>query len=296
MGRVTDTVGTVNTTLRTLLMLVLVGGAGYGGYKAYELYNEPREKLAEKDAELASARDSLKKASSDLLARQQEIESLNTELAEKAAEVERLEVAMRLLKVRRRLARLTVLDQRERAPAATADAAAKATASATNVVTRIEFVEVDEQGDPIGEAKQFNIVGDMVYVDYLQVTFDDKYIEEADLDRSTSIVLFHRLFGEHQEAVDGYLLDTVGTRPTAYSRGTEMSDFEQKIWDDFWLIANDSTRAAELGIFAAHGSAVSMRVKPGTAYEIELRSTGTMTMKPVETREAEAPAASGSSE
>jgi hypothetical protein len=130
----------------------------------------------------------------------------------------------------------------------------------------------------------------MVYVDYLQVTFDDKFVEEADLDRSTSIVLFHRLFGEYQEAVDGYQLDTVGTRPTAYSRGTQMSDFERKIWDDFWLIANDSQRAAELGIFAAHGSAVSMRVKPGMTYEIELRSTGTMTMKPVGTEPAETPA------
>jgi hypothetical protein len=298
MGRVSDTVGTVNTTLRTMLMLVLVGGAGYGGYKAYEFYNEPRQKLADKDAELASVRDSLKKASTDLLARQQEIESLNTELAAKAAEVERLEVAMRLLKVRRRLARLTVLDQRERPQTEAVAAVAEQPESTptTNVVTRIEFVEVDEKGDPIGEAKQFSIVGDMVYVDYLQVTFDDKYVEEADLDRSTSIVLFHRLFGEHQEAVDGYLLDTVGTRPTAYSRGTEMSDFERKIWDDFWLIANDSSRAAELGIFAAHGSAVSMRVKPEMTYEIELRSTGTMTMKPVEAKAADTPAPSDTSE
>jgi hypothetical protein len=240
-------------------------------------------------AELDSVRESLKKASTDLLARQQEIESLNKDVAAKTAEIERLEVAMRLLKVRRRLARLTVLDQRER-PQSESQAEPADGGSSTNVVTRVEFVEVSENGDPIGEAKQFNIAGDMVYVDYLQVTFDDKFVEEADLDRSTSIVLFHRLFGEYQEAVDGYQLDTVGTRPTAYSRGTQMSDFERKIWDDFWLIANDSQRAAELGIFAAHGSAVSMRVKPGMTYEIELRSTGTMTMKPVGTEPAETPA------
>jgi hypothetical protein len=74
-----------------------------------------------------------------------------------------------------------------------------------------------------------------------------------------------------------------------------MSDFERKIWNDFWLIANDNSRAAELGIFAAHGSAVSMRVKPGMSYQIELRSTGTMTMKPVETKAPEVvtPADSG---
>jgi uncharacterized coiled-coil protein SlyX len=293
MGRVNDTVGTVNTTLRTLLLLVLVGGAGYGGYKAYEVYNEPRQQLADKEAELHSARDSLQKANNDLAARQQQIEELNASLAEKAAQVERLEVAMRLLKVRRRLARLTVLDQRERAPAdngATAEASAEAAESPNNLVTRIEFVEVNEKGDPIGEAKQFDIVGDMVYIDYQQVTFDDKYVEQADLDRSTSIVLFHRVFGEYQEAVEGFQLDTVGTRPTAYARGTQMSDFEKSIWNDFWLIANDSQRAADLGIYAAHGSAISMRVRPQTTYEIELRSTGTMTMRPVVTPPAAAPA------
>jgi len=291
MGRVNDTVGTVNSTLRTLLMLVLVGGAGVGGYKAYELYNEPRKQLADKQAELESTTGRLKKANDDLAARQKEITDLNTQLAEKVAEVERLDVAMRFLKVRSRLARLTVLDQRELPPTEAAEVAAQTESdSPTNLITRIEFVEVNENGEPIGPGKQFNIVGDMVYVDYLRVTFDDKYIEENDLDRSTAIALFQRIFGEHQEAVDGFQLDTVGTRPTAYARGTEMSDYERRIWNDFWLIANDKQRAAEMGIHAAHGSAVSMRVRPNMTYEIELRSTGDMTIRPVDAKPAAAPA------
>lgn len=289
MGRVNDTVSNVNTTLRTLLMLVLVGGAGIGGYKAYELYNAPRQQLADKQAELEKTLSSLKKASEDLAARDQEVSELNTQLAEKTAEVERLEVAMRLLKVRRRLARLTVLDQREQPQGETNDATPSGPAngeSKKNVVSRIEFVEVNEAGDPIGEAKQFDIVGDRVYVDYLKVTYDDKYIEESDLDRSTAIALFQRIFGEYQEAVEGFQLDTVGTRPTAYARGTEMSDYERKIWDDFWLIANDRQRAAELGIHAAHGNAVSIRVRPGMTYEIELRATGDMTIRPIDVQRA----------
>jgi hypothetical protein len=128
----------------------------------------------------------------------------------------------------------------------------------------------------------------MVYVDYLRVTFDDKYIESADLDRSTSLALFQRIFGEHQEPVEGFQLDTIGTRPTAYGRGSDMSDFERKIWDDFWLIANDPQKAAELGIHAAHGNAVSMRVQPHKSYEVELRSTGDMTIRPLEDEPAPA--------
>ncbi|MCI0333840.1 MAG: phage scaffolding protein [Planctomycetes bacterium] len=283
MGRVSDTVGTVNTTLRTLLMLVLVGGAGIGGYKAYELYNEPRKQLSDKQAELDTTLESLKKANSDLAEQKQQIDDLNTKLAETQAELEKVEVRMRLLKVQRRLARLTVLEQHEiagteSAQPAAADAEGK---SSTNLVTKIEFVEVNEKGDPIGEARQFDIIGDMVYVDYLRVTFDDKYIEESNLDRSTAIALFQRIFGEHQEAAEGYTLDTVGTRPTAYGRGTEMSEFETKIWSDFWLIANDKDRAAELGIHAAHANAIGMRVRPGMTYEIELRATGDMTIRPI---------------
>jgi hypothetical protein len=246
-------------------MTALVGGAGFGGYLAYDLYHEPHKQLADKQAELDLAIEGLE-------ARKKQVTELEGNLAEKTAQVERLEVAMRLLKVRRRLARLKVLDQQPNA-------------DGTNVVSRIEFVEVNDEGMPIGQPKQFEIVGDLVYVDYLRVTFADKYVEQSDLDRSTAIALFQRIFGEHQEAVTGQRLDDVGTRPTAYARGTPMSDFEKQIWDDFWTIASDPQRAAELGIYAAHGSAVSMRVQPGKTYEVELRATGDMTFRPLEQKE-----------
>jgi hypothetical protein len=287
MGRVSDTVSTVNTTLRTLLMLVLVAGAGLAGYKAYDLYNEPHQQLADKQAELESTLESLNQAKGDLEARKKEVDDLSIKLAQTSAKLEKVEVAMRYLKVRSRLARLTVLDQQPAGtetpepPAGETDAE-----SSANLITKIEFVEVNEAGDPIGEAKQFDIIGDTVYVDYLRVTFDDKYIEESELDRSTAIALFQRIFGEHQNAAEGFLLDAVGTRPTAYGRGTEMSDFEKKIWEDFWLISNDPQRAAELGIHAAHRTAVGQLVRPGMTYEIELRSTGDMTIRPIDPQRA----------
>lgn len=270
MGTVNNTISNVNSMLRTLLMLVLVGAAGVGGYLAYGLYNAPLKQLADKQAELD-------KLNADLAGRLQEVNELTAKLDEKNKEVERLEVAIQLLKVRHRLARLTVLDQHP-APPPTADTG---NASAAKLVTRLEFVEINDEGQPIGKPKQFDIEGDLVYIDYLRVTFDDKYIEKSDLDRSTAICLFQRIFGEHQEPIDGYQLDDVGTRPTAYARGTEMSDFERKIWSDFWSIANDPKRAAEMGVHAAHEVASAMRVQPGKTYEIELRATGDMTIKPV---------------
>jgi hypothetical protein len=262
MGRVNETIKTINSTLRTFLAMIVIAGAGYGGYIGYSLYNEPQKKLAEKQHELDATTATLQQKSAALAARDQEIADLNTK-------VERLRLATRLLKVRHRMARLTVLDQHQ-------------DPSSQFLISRIEFVEISEDGQPIGEPRQFDIRGDMVYVDYLRVTFDDKYIEQSDLDRSTAICLFQRIFGEHQEAAQGYQLDEVGTRPTAYARGTEMSKFEQSIWNDFWLIANDPKRAAELGIYAAHGAAVSMKVMPQGTYLLELRTTGDLTIRPIE--------------
>jgi hypothetical protein len=255
MGSVNETMRSVNTTLRTLLMTALVGGAGYGGYVIYDLYHEPRQKLADKQAELDQALGKL--ASSE------------KQLAETAAQLERTQVAMQLLKVRHRLARLKCLDQ-------------KPNPDTGRIESTVEFVEVNDEGLPIGEPKQFKIEGKLVYVDYLTVKFDDKYIEQSDLDRSTALALFQRIFGEHDEPIKGQRLDDVGTRPTAYARGTPMSDFEQKIWDDFWLIANDPARAREMGIIAINGEAPSMVLVPGKTYEIEIRSTGGISFRAVE--------------
>ena len=284
MGRVNDTISNVNSAMRNLLLLVLIGGAGYGGYKAYDLYNEPQKQLKERQAALDDLQSKFKQANDDLAARQKEIENLSVQLKEKIAEVDRLQLARKLASVQHRLARLTVLEQRE-VPSLIAAApaiGAEASAPRPNVITKIQFVDINEQGQPIGEPKTFDVKGDMIYVDYLTVNFEDKYIEKSDLERSTSIALFQRIFGEHQEPAKGFQLDTVGTRPTAYARGTKMSDFEKKIWDDFWLIANDNKRAKELGIDAIQGKAVAIRAQPGRSYEIKLRSTGDITIRPIE--------------
>ena len=158
---------------------------------------------------------------------------------------------MTLLKVDERLARLTVIDQGP-------------DPRSGKLISTVEFVELDKRGRPIEESRVFDITGDIVYVDNWVVKFDEHFIEEADELRSTTLVLFRRIFGEHQQPTDGFVLDRVGIRPNAYSRGEPLSEFEERIWNDFWQIANAPERAAALGIRAAHGEAVSMKVRKGT--------------------------------
>jgi hypothetical protein len=113
-----------------------------------------------------------------------------------------------------------------------------------------------------------------VYVDYWVVKFEDKYVEQADMERGMSICLFHRIFGEFQNPNDGFYLDEPGTRPSSYARGGVSSELEKKIWSDFWNIANDPQKAAELGIRTVHGDAVYIRVAQGMTYRVTVRASG----------------------
>ena len=119
-----------------------------------------------------------------------------------------------------------------------------------------------------------------MYIDNWVVKFDDKYVEHAEIERSTSLVLFRRVFGESQTPNEGISLDAVGSRPQAYGTGNEMSDFEKQIWSEFWTIANDESRARELGIRAAHGEAPSMKLQKGKSYRIQLRASDGLSITP----------------
>lgn len=262
MGRISETVQVFNSAVRTLLFGVLVGGAGLAGWKGYSLYNQPQEQLAEKQRELEELQLTLD-------SQEHKLTELSEDLDDRTEQVERLETALQLLKLKHRIARLHVLDQQKNP-------------DSERVTTTIEFYEVNDDGAPISDRrKQFEIEGDRVYVECLVAKFEDKYVEAADLDRSTAICLFQRVFGEYQEPQEGFQLDEIGSSPTSYARGGKTSEFEQRIWEDFWEIASDPEKAAEIGIRAAHADAPSTRVRKGATYELELRSTGEFTLRPL---------------
>jgi hypothetical protein len=269
MGNFNETVKTVNSAARTGLMAVLMAIAGIGGWKAYSIYNAPHAQLEEQQRELEILSGQLATARADLATSTAQVQRLTTDLELKKAMIAKLEVAMGFLKLRHRIARLDVVRQVE-------------DEETGEILTTVEFYEVDENGEPAGGDRQtFEIVGDRVYVECLVAKFDDKYIEENALDRNTAICLFQRIFGEHQEPKDGYAIDQIGSVPASYARYGEPSDFERRIWDDFWSIAADPAKAAELGIRAAHADAPSIKVREGVTYELELRTTGEFTLRPL---------------
>jgi hypothetical protein len=196
-----------------------------------------------------------------------ELAALSARLEQKQKEIERLELSLRLMKVDKRVARVVVLDQTPAAPGRRA-------------TTRIRFEEVDGAGNAIGTPRELTIDGDEFYVDSLVAKFEDAFVEQGDALRGFSLLAFRRLFGEHQAPSDGVVLDPPGARPAAYGGAAGMSELEKEIWSRFWDIANDPALAGRFGVRAAHGQAVSGKLKKGAVYSIVQRSSGDLSILP----------------
>jgi hypothetical protein len=263
-----ENLSTVNSFLRTLIAMVVIGVLGVGGWFGYTTFNAA-ELAAKKSAQdLADANDKLLRAEQGLVAAQADIAQKTARIEEQATEIkalgekiDRLQTSLTLLKIDHRVARLSVIDQGKD------EATGK-------MFSKVEFVELNDEGQPIDTPREFRIPGDTVYVDAWVVKFLDKYVEAADLERGTSLIMFKRLFGNDQKPDDGYPLDEVGAAPKAYLRGGQMSEFEKAIFDDFWSIANDKAKAVEKGIDAAYGDAGYIKVEKGKNYIVRLRASG----------------------
>lgn len=254
MGSLMENVKTVNSAARTVLLMGALGIFGYGGYYGYSEYTKNERILKEQAEKIRLAGE--------------EVEKLNREVIEKIAQIEKLETAMHLLKTDQRLARLRVvgIERNENGKA---------------IKSQLEFVELSPQGDELSKPKQMELLGDLIYVDNWIIKFDDRYVEKGDIERGTSLCLFRRVFSEDTLPAQGITLDEVGMRPQAYARGGAMSDFEKKLWGDFWEFANDPKKAAEMGIRAANGEAVSIKVREGKTYSISLRASGGLSIAPI---------------
>jgi hypothetical protein len=158
--------------------------------------------------------------------------------------------------------------------------------------TTFRFVEVNERREPLAPAKVFTISGDVAYFDTLVIKFEDSFMPLERLPLSDeilrshlarkAIIFFRRVFSEKQKPEAGFPLDTPGDPPGAYRPGTALSPFEQELWRDFWVLANNPRLAAGRGVRAAHGLAVYTRLQPGKYYVLEQRLDGDLTIRPVD--------------
>ena len=69
--------------------------------------------------------------------------------------------------------------------------------------------------------------------------------------------------------------------PGIYHNGAEMTDFEEKIWSDFWKIANNPELQDEMGIQATHGQINYVKVEKDRIYSVKSKATGGFHLSPL---------------
>lgn len=244
--------------IRNVALLGIVVGGGVVAWVAYEAFDfrgRTARELEQKNKKIAE--------------QSQRIDALGKDVAAKQRRIEKLDLAIRLLKVDRRVAELSVRRQWK-------------LPDSNKQMTEAQFTEVDTAGKPLTSPRVFTIEGDTAYIDAWVVKYADPLVEAGDPLRGASICLFRRVFGERQEPSKGFPLDPVGRRPAAYGKSAEPSAIEKEIWANFWELAENPELAKSKGVRAAHGEAPYVRLRPGKLYRLVLRASGGLSIETAE--------------
>jgi hypothetical protein len=130
--------------------------------------------------------------------------------------------------------------------------------------------------------RSFSLPGDELYIDALVVQFDRAFVDVGDGLRGKSLLVFRRAFGDKQRPVDGVPLYTAGegSVPEIARVDAKPTAFEIELWERFWTYANDPKAAAAAGVRIAQGEAPHVRARAGQVYQLTLRSSGGLEIKP----------------
>lgn len=190
------------------------------------------------------------------------------ELAEKTREIEAQRAAIGRLIRTRRVAQAVV--------------ARRWTDEKTQKVwSKVRFVEVDEAGKPV-HTVETDVEGEVVYFDGLVLKFEPELVEAGDPVKGRSVLLFRRMYGEHQKPSEGKPLDPAedDAVPRAYRSRETVTDAERALWERFWQLANNPELAKKEGVRIAQGEAVYTRMEKEMLYELTLDDAGGLNIKP----------------
>lgn len=196
-----------------------------------------------------------------LLFYQQTVEK-DRQIKELAAEVEAKKIVISRLGDERRVADLIVTQQ---TPGAGHDG---------HPSTEVLFQEYDRTGRAL-PPRFFTVKHDVVHVSGLVIKFEQSYVEAGEDLRGKSILLFDKIYGDHEGREVGQSLDTPGVPPQVYDDPNPRAEkFERELWGKFWQLANDSSLRKSQGVDVAYGQSVFLQFKPGKRYTVRLQNNG----------------------
>ncbi len=209
-----------------------------------------------------------------------ELETLKQEMEVRLAEKEAM---LRRLSRSQRIAHLEVVDQTYAGDVAPDQSGTNSTAVES---TTILFIELDDQGAELAH-QEFTIPGNVLFIDAWTAKFGHEDVALGHPLRGRTLILLRRIYSDRMEPREGHPIDTPGAVPAGYA-ATEMSRFEQTVWEQFWEIATDSDLAERMGVRVAQGEVVYKPVQKGQRFELVVDAAGGINLTPIHRQAAAA--------
>ncbi len=185
------------------------------------------------------------------------------------AEIQQLEVEKgRLIDYADRLTRAVRVAQVE--------VLTQAAAPDGRVATRLRWTEIAPDG-VLGPPVETIVFGTLVYFDALVIKFEYEHVAAADPQRTLSLHLFRRLFG-NQQTPDSAAEIGRQARARLPDRNP-LSPFETELWQRFWQLADDPEMAKKYGVRIAQVEAPAAELRPGEVWDIYRDAAGGLNIR-----------------
>ena len=141
------------------------------------------------------------------------------------------------------------------------------------IETTIKFLEYDATGKPL-PPHYLTFQGNIIQFQSLVIRFQDRLVQTGDKLRGKSAYLFLKAFILDGEKTQAFDLTEINTIPQGYKVPGVKSEFEKKLWEEFWKYALDPKARQRAGIKNAQIEAPGSMFLPGTIYTIKIEHDG----------------------
>ena len=141
------------------------------------------------------------------------------------------------------------------------------------IETTIKFLEYDATGKPLAP-RFFTFQGNTIQFQALVIRFQDKLVEAGDKVRGKSAYLFLKAFILDRRNTQVFDIAETNVIPAGYKVPGVKSEFEQKLWEEFWNYALDPEARERMGIKNAQIEAPGSLFLPGTIYTLKIEHDG----------------------
>lgn len=141
------------------------------------------------------------------------------------------------------------------------------------IETTIKFLEYDAAGKPL-DPRYFTFQGNIIQFQSLVIRFADSFVKAGDKLRGKSAYLFLRAFVLDPERTQIFDLTKTNDIPAGYKIQGVKSEFERKLWEEFWNYALDPKARQRAGIKNAQIEAPGSIFVPGTIYTLRIEHDG----------------------